>query len=355
MNSIKAHQYNIVSGEGVYEHLAQHLNEQKYSKLFFLTDVNCNEHCMPYFLNNLPIQAKFEIIEIEPGEENKILETAQSVIQAMLEIGADRKSAIITLGGGVITDLGGFIASIYMRGIDCYNIPTTLLSMVDASVGGKTGVDCDGIKNCIGTFSMPKMVVIDPAYLESLPVEQLRSGYGEMIKHGLIKDKVYFDYLKDISKVDLGDLQALILHSVGIKNEVVLQDPKEADVRKILNYGHTVGHAIESYYLSQENKTSLLHGEAIAIGMVIEAYISNQLTGLSKGDMQQIKDCVFSIYGQVDIQEQEVAQIMQWLKFDKKNIQGVVRCVLLTKIGEAVWDIEVSNELIVKGFEYYMA
>ena len=354
MERIQAQGYDIVFGNASYNYLGETLNQNKYSKLFILCDTNTNEYCMPHFLAHLPVEIEFEIIEIEPGEENKVLQTAEGVIASMLDLGADRKSAIITVGGGVITDLGGFVASIYMRGIDCYNVPTTLLSMVDASVGGKTGVDCNGIKNCIGTFSMPKMVVVDVSYLETLPTDQIKSGYAEMLKHGLIYDKAYYDYLKDIANIDLSDLSTLVMHSVNIKNQVVSQDPKEAGLRKILNFGHTIGHAIESYYLSQEDKETLLHGEAIAIGMIIEAYLSCELSGLSQGEFQDIKQNIKGIFGQVDMDKNDIKNILEWLKFDKKNSHGNVRCVLLEQIGQPVYDVVVDKELITKGFDAYL-
>ncbi|WP_010254614.1 3-dehydroquinate synthase [Myroides injenensis] len=344
----------ILFGQDAYIALGQKLNEKQYSKLFIITDSNCNELCIPYFLSNLPTEIPFEIIEIEAGEEYKTLQTAEGVIQAMLDLGGDRKSVIVTVGGGVVTDLGGFVASIFMRGIDCYNVPTTLLAMVDASVGGKTGVDSAGIKNCIGTFSMPKIVVIDVNYLETLPVNQLKSGYAEMLKHGLIFDKKYFDHLKDIANVDFADIETLVMHSVIIKNEVVDNDPKEKGLRKILNFGHTVGHAIESYFLLSDKKEAILHGEAIAAGMVIEAYLSKELLGLSTKDYNEVKACVFNIYDRLDFDQSDISDILEWLKFDKKNENGVIKCVLLKEIGEATYDIVIDKVLIAKAFEEYL-
>ena len=353
MDIIKADNYDIAIGIEGYSFLGKHINEKNYTKLFILCDSNSNEYCMGHFLAHLPVEVEFEIIEIEPGEENKVLETAQGVIQSMLELGGDRNSAMITLGGGVITDIGGFIASIYMRGIDCYNIPTTLLSMVDASVGGKTGVDCDGIKNCIGTFSNPKMVVVDVTYLETLPGVQIRSGYAEMLKHGLILDPQYYDFLKDSGNIDMSLLQPLVFRSIEIKTEVVLEDPTEKGLRKVLNFGHTVGHAIESYFLSNEQKPTLLHGEAIAIGMIIEAYLSKELLQLPEEDYLDIKRYLEKIFGKVEITPEDVDNILEWLKFDKKNSHGKIRCVLLAHLGDPFFDVEVGKDLIVKGFEAY--
>ncbi|MTG97460.1 3-dehydroquinate synthase [Myroides albus] len=354
MENIKTEHYDILFGQEAYGQLGTYLNNNGYSKLFILTDSNCYEHCLPYFLSNLPTEVPFEIIEVEPGEENKVLDTCAGVIQTMLELAGDRKSILITVGGGVITDMGGFIASVFMRGIDFINIPTSLLAMVDASVGGKTGVDLNGIKNCIGVFAMPKMLIIDVNYLETLEARQIKAGYAEMLKHGLIFDANYYNYLKDIANVDFGDLQALIHHSVVIKNTVVTQDPKEQGLRKILNFGHTVGHAVESYFLTNESKQTLLHGEAVALGMVVEAFISKELAQLYEQDYLNIKHAIQSIYGVVDLSEDDILNSLEWLKFDKKNYSGNIRCVLLNKIGESVYDIEVSKELIISGLNSYL-
>lgn len=354
MENITTENYDILFGQEAYEQLGSYLNSNGYSKLFILTDSNCYEHCLPYFLSNLPTEVPFEIIEVEAGEENKVLETCAGVIQTMLELGGDRKSMIVTVGGGVITDMGGFIASVFMRGIDFINIPTSLLAMVDASVGGKTGVDLNGIKNCIGSFVMPKMLIIDVNYLETLEARQIKAGYAEMLKHGLIFDDKYYTYLKDIANVDFNDLETLIHHSVMIKNNVVTQDPKEHGLRKILNFGHTIGHAVESYFLMHTEKETLLHGEAVALGMVAEAYVSMELAALTEAEYLDIKETIHTIYGVVQMTEEDIVGALEWLKFDKKNYNGSIRCVLLNKIGASVYDIEVNKELIVKGLEAYM-
>ncbi|MEC4114586.1 3-dehydroquinate synthase [Myroides pelagicus] len=350
MEIIQAQGYDVAFGNEAHQYLGELLNQQQYSKLIILTDTNCNELCMPYFLANLPTTVPFEIIEIEPGEEHKNLQTVESVIQAMLELGADRKSAILTVGGGVITDLGGFVASVYMRGIDCYNTPTTLLSMVDASVGGKTGVDLGSVKNCVGTFSMPKLVIVDVAYLDTLEAAQLKSGYAEMLKHGLICDKDYYMHLRDIRAIDFADLETFIMHSVAIKNAVVSQDPKEGGLRKILNFGHTIGHAIESYHLSESEKETLLHGEAIAIGMVLEAYLSMITGRLSQESFELIKTDLMSVYTMPEFTDKDIENILEWLKFDKKNEAGEIKCVFLEEIGGASFDNLIDKNLIFRAF-----
>ena len=354
MIKVETPDYPIYFGVESYAILGAYLNEKQYSKLLILTDSTCNELCLPHFLAHLPTTIPFEIVEIEVGETAKNLATCEGVWEAMLDLGFDRHSAVVTVGGGVVSDLGGFVASLYMRGIDCFVIPTTLLAMVDASVGGKTGIDLQGVKNSIGTFSMPKMIVIDTLYLETLDPRELKSGYAEMLKHGLIYDQSYFDHLKDISQVDFADIETLIYHSVVIKNQIVQEDPKEQGKRKILNFGHTLGHAVESYYLTNPKKVRMLHGEAIAIGMIIEAFLSTVILGLKSEDYKEIKESIQYIYGKQLFSPTDVEEILSWLKFDKKNRAGEIRLVLLSAIGEASYDLSVSKDLILKGFEDYL-
>lgn len=353
MKKIITADYEVLFGLEAYDVLGAYLNNNQYSKLFILTDSIVNECCMPHFLAHLPTEVPFEIIEVESGEAHKNLETCYSVWQVLTELGADRKSILLTLGGGVVTDLGGFIASVYKRGIDCINIPTTLLGMVDASIGGKTGIDFDGIKNQIGTFSMPKMVVIDTSFLETLEGRQLRSGYAEMLKHGLIYNKAYWELLKDSAQLSFDDFDDLIFHSVYVKNEVVSQDLKEQGIRKTLNFGHTLGHAIESYFLTASDQEPLLHGEAIAIGMILESYISFQQGGLTNEEYQDIKTAILSIFPRVSLSKEAFTDVLQWLKHDKKNLNGRILFVLLQGIGQAVVDQEVAMELIYRAFEDY--
>lgn len=354
MNIIEAKHYNVVFGLDAYNVLGEYLNEKAYTNIIILTDVNCNEVCMPHFLAHLPTNVPFEIIEIEAGEEHKNLETCSGVLETMAELGADRNSVVVTLGGGVVSDLGGFVASVYMRGIDSIYVPTTLLAMVDASVGGKTGVDLGGIKNIIGTFTLPKMVVIDETYLQTLSGRQLKAGYAEMLKHGLIYDQSYFRHLKDISNIDFSDIEMIIYHSVYIKNEIVLADPKEKGQRQILNFGHTIGHAVESYFLKEKPNETVLHGEAVALGMLVEAFISMQLAGLTQEEFDEISSGIDAIFERIKLTEPELLNVLEWMKFDKKNVGGEIRMVLLPSLGQAVYGINVDKQLIINAFMQYM-
>ena len=292
-------------------------------------------------------------MEMPNGEDHKTIDICTGVWEALSEYNADRKSILINLGGGVVTDLGGFVASTYMRGITYINIPTSLLAMVDASVGGKTGVDLGALKNQIGVINEGEMVGIDTSFLDTLPQNEMVSGFAEMLKHGLIYDKNYWNTLTHLEKLDLSDLDQLIYDSVVIKNKVVTEDPTEQGLRKILNFGHTLGHAIESYFLENADKTPLLHGEAIAIGMLLEAYISTKVCGLSNAELDIINDGILKTFSKVEITDNDQKIIIDLLQYDKKNSHGVVKFVLLEAIGKPKIDCVVRNELILEAFNYY--
>tara|TARA_Y100000385_G_scaffold280409_1_gene331554 strand:- start:20752 stop:21819 length:1068 start_codon:yes stop_codon:yes gene_type:complete len=353
MKSIESGSYSIHFNAQCYSALNSLLDCSNFSKIFILVDSNIHECCLPYFLSQISSAENFEIIEIEAGEQHKTLETCTQVWHALSELGADRKSLLINLGGGVVTDLGGFVASAFKRGIQFVNVPTSLLAMVDASVGGKTGVDLGSLKNQVGVISFSEMVLIDPTFLKTLPKTEMRSGMAEMLKHGLIKDADYWERLSNLSMLKLEDLEHLIQESVIIKNEVVKRDPTEQGERKQLNFGHTLGHAIESYCLASEHKTTLLHGEAIAAGMIMEAYLSSQICGLSVSDLLQIKTTFTAIYGSVEFDEKDKSSIIELLKYDKKNSHGQVKYALLEAIGKSVVDIVVSEKMLYKAFDYY--
>ena len=217
MQSILANNYSVYFNEFAYEALDEFLSENNYSSLFILVDTLSNENCLNHFIQFLSTDLKIEIIEFENGEANKNIETCVEIWTVLTEYGADRKSLILNLGGGVVTDLGGFVASTYKRGIDFINIPTTLLAMVDASIGGKNGVDLGNLKNQIGVINTPKMVLIDTIFLDTMPLNEMKSGLAEMIKHGLIADKIYFEKFLNLSSMDNSVLDALIHESVRFR------------------------------------------------------------------------------------------------------------------------------------------
>lgn len=347
--------YQVVFGIKGYDCLNKLITEKTYSKVFILTDNQVNECCLPYFLQQFVVDIPFEIIEIETGEEQKNIETCLQLWNILAEFEADRKALVLNIGGGVITDLGGFVAATYKRGIDFVNIPTSLLAMVDASVGGKNGVNLASLKNMVGTFTQPQLVIVDVLFLETLPANQMRSGLAEMFKHGVIADVSYWNQLKNLSELTTDDLEVLIFHSVSIKNEIVLQDPEEKNVRKLLNFGHTLGHVIESYCLENSHIPTLLHGEAIAVGMILEAYISYKKGLLTKNLYTEIKETLNLMYKPIVFNENDIEICSSLLIHDKKNENGKTRFTLLEDIGKGIIDQTVESHFIKEAFGDYMS
>ena len=353
MQTITANNYSVYFDSRGYETLAEMLKPSHYSKIFILVDENTSQYCLPHLLNNLATEIEIEIIELEVGEIHKNIATCTEVWGALSDLGGDRKSILINLGGGVISDLGGFVACTFKRGIDFINIPTTLLSMVDASIGGKNGVDLGNLKNQIGIIREPKAVIVDTQFLSTLPQNEMRSGLAEMLKHGLIFDRKYWDKFKDLKSLNTDNLNELIHQSIEIKNEIVCEDLTENGIRKSLNFGHTLGHAIESYFLENDSKTSLLHGEAIAVGMILESFISREKELLTNEEYQEIKYIINDIFERVEFSQIDIEKIIELLIFDKKNEFGKVQFALLDGIGKIKINQESDNELIYKAFKDY--
>ncbi|MDG1572987.1 3-dehydroquinate synthase [Robiginitalea sp. M366] len=351
MTPIHTPEYDIYFGENGAAALKDHLRQHAYSKVFLLVDSHTEKDCLPRLKVLLPEAAGWPVFSIPAGEPHKHIHTCLEVWKALSAQGADRKSLLINLGGGVVTDLGGFVAATYMRGIPFIHIPTTLLSMVDASVGGKTGVDLEGLKNQVGVIVQPEMVWIESGFLATLPEREVRSGFAEMLKHGLICDAPYWDSLRAL-EAPATDMEQ-IRHSVELKNRVVLEDPNERNVRKILNFGHTLGHAIETYFLGHPSREALLHGEAIAVGMVLEAFLSIAACGLDPATCADIKTTILRIYGQPAILKEDEAPILKLLVHDKKNAGGRVLFTLLENAGVARFDCEVPAESLHQAFQYY--
>ena len=353
MQTIQSNNAKVLFNDSCYPALNELINNNNYSKIFVLVDTNTHEYCLSRLLSFIATDCLIEIIEIPDGEIHKTIETCSGVWETLSDLDGDRKSLLINLGGGVVTDLGGFVASCFKRGIDFVNIPTSLLAMVDASVGGKNGVDLGKLKNQIGVINNPKLVLIDTEYLATLPQNQMRSGLAEMLKHGIIYSKPYWDKMKDLSKLTLSDLDQLIHESVVIKNTIVLEDPTEKGVRKTLNFGHTLGHAIESFYLEEASLPELLHGEAVAIGMILAAYISFKQEKLPEQDLKEITAVIMNSFQKVIIDTSYQDKIIDLMKYDKKNTHGNINFVLITNIGKTTIDRKVANETIFEAFEYY--
>lgn len=334
-----------------FSQLNDFLLEKPFSKIFILTDENVHEYCLPVLLGNLNTDIAFEILEVEPGEEMKNVQTANQLWEILTEMQADRQALVINLGGGVITDMGGFVASTYKRGIRFINIPTTLLSMCDASVGGKTGIDLMHYKNMVGTFSFPEQIFVYPKFLETLPFKELRSGFAEMLKHGLIADKIHWNELTQLSKPDSESLIPYIQTSMDIKQDVVNKDFQEKNIRKTLNFGHTIGHAIESLCLEQGNP--ILHGEAVAAGMICEAYLSYQEGLISEEESDIIIDALKKYYPYLDISDFDDEVILSLLLNDKKNTDRRINFSLLTGIGSCNFDYQCDEKMIRMALKFY--
>ncbi len=349
MEPIKSAGHSIYFESGL-SPLKDILEKNKYSKVFVFADTNTAELCIPVFRSLLDDFEEFDIIETDSGEENKNIDFCIGIWKTLLDFGADRKCLMINLGGGVITDMGGFVASTYKRGIDFINIPTTLLSQVDASVGGKTGIDIDNVKNMVGTFSLPQAVFIENTFLTTLSKREMLSGFAEMIKHGLIVDAAYYEELKTSDYQNI--TPQAIYRSVEIKNEVVTVDPLEKGLRKILNFGHTIGHAVESYSLSKDKKP-LTHGEAIAIGMVCEGFLSAKYCNLTEDELKDLSSYIISIYPKYNIKEKSFEALISLMQSDKKNEEGHILFSLLEKIGHCTFNCKVTDKDILASLDYY--
>lgn len=328
--------------------LQEWLQQKDYSRIAVLVDEQTKKHCYPLIKTALP---KHTLIAIKSGEEQKILGTCQVIWQKLTQGQFDRNSLVINLGGGVIGDMGGFCAATYKRGIDFIQVPTTLLAQVDASVGGKLGVDFEGFKNHIGVFREPAAVIVATQFLQTLSMRELRSGFAEIIKHCLIADAQMWEKIR---KRDLEGQKwdELVPHSIKIKQRVVEQDPTEKGWRKVLNFGHTIGHAVESYFLAQP-KRKLLHGEAIAAGMIAEAYLSVQRNLLPEKQLHAIEEFIYSVYGKATITNEDMEAIAPLALQDKKNQKGKIHCVLLEAVGQPLVDQEISLKDIKEALQFY--
>lgn len=326
--------------------LSEFINNNNFSKVGFLVDENSKKHCLKPLQEYLSFS--YDVITIRDGEENKNLSTCETVWTELIKLKFDRKSLLINLGGGVVSDLGGFVASTYMRGIDFINIPSTLLAQVDASVGGKLGIDLHNLKNLIGVFREPNCVIVDINFLNTLPERELKSGFAEVIKHCLIRDQKMFKNILNVHWKD-NNWEEIVKHSIKIKSEIVHKDLKESGIRKILNFGHTIGHAIETTYLLKNQK--ILHGEAISIGMICESYLSYHFNKINLHDLEMITDYILKIYKLPKLNY--FTAIIENAYLDKKNLSQNIRTCLLDGIGSCEYDFQLDPKLIVKSLEYF--
>jgi len=318
-----------------------------------LTDDNTRQHCLPC-LNKLLDDEKVHVLGIGQGESEKAINTVVEIWNFLQQHGADRESLMINLGGGMLLDIGGFAASTFKRGMKFVNIPTTLLSMVDASVGGKTGINLNDYKNHIGTFSQPEYVLISPVFLRTLDIRQVYSGWAEMLKHGLIRSENHLQKLLNEKPGDIGEetLTGLIYESVEIKNYFVQKDPYESNLRKVLNFGHTMGHAFES--LAFSGQESLFHGEAVANGLICELYLSTEFCHPAVDTIKRITDYIAGNYSPVRITRNDFEDVYRFLLQDKKNKGEQINFTLIQDIGKPLTDQYISRKNIEEALKFYI-
>ena len=340
---------NLNIGPGALSALADYLRRPGLSRVFVLADANTSALCLPRLAPYLP--AGYFLIDVPAGEEYKSLSSCDLIWSCLTEQQADRHALLVNLGGGVVTDLGGFAAATYKRGIDFMQVPTTLLAQVDASMGGKTGIDFKGFKNQLGVFQQSAGVYIDPAFLQTLDPRQLKAGYAEVLKHWLIADAAAFDKNRRLGWLT-DDWTEIIRESVAIKRRIVAEDPFEAGLRKLLNFGHTVGHALESYLFTQPGR-EVLHGEAVAVGLICESWLSVQHGLLEASELDKIETFVLSVFEKVSFVSLEAEVIAEFATQDKKNAGGIINCTFLQGIGRGVYNQAVTLAELAESLRYY--
>jgi 3-dehydroquinate synthase len=331
--------------------LTEAIGEVKHDRLFVLCDETTREACLPVVADFECMQGA-QLITIPAGDTNKGLESVSHVWAELQRMGATRHSLMVNLGGGMVTDLGGFAASTFKRGISFINIPTTLLAMVDASVGGKTGVNFGGLKNEIGVFNNANSVILDTVFLKTLDEENILSGYAEMLKHGLISDEKMLGELLtfDIEKPDLDQLKRMLAESVAVKQRIVTEDPTEQGLRKALNLGHTAGHAFESLALERK---PVLHGYAVAWGLVVELYLCCAKTGFPTDKMRQAVSFIHEHYGKMTITCDDYPRLLELMHHDKKNEGSAINFTLLGGIGDIRINQTASEDDIKEALDFY--
>lgn len=340
----------IVSGN-LERDLVNAIAECEHDKIFILTDQTTHDMCLPKLQNFLCLKGAQSIV-IKAGDTNKTLDSLTEVWTALSQGGATRHSLMINLGGGMVTDLGGFAASTFKRGIDFINIPTTLLAMVDASVGGKTGINFGGLKNEIGVFSDSKFVIINTQFLDTLDHDNICSGYAEMLKHGLISDNKHWAELVgfNLAQPDLAQLQRMVAESIKVKERIVTEDPHEHGIRKALNLGHTVGHALESF--AMKHGRPVLHGYAVAYGMVCELYLSARKTDFPTDKMHQTVRFILDHYGRLPYTCDDYPELLELMRHDKKNTSGIINFTLLGGIGDIRINQTATKEEIEEALDF---
>lgn len=340
---------NLYLGPDSLSNLNAFLKNNKYSRIIVITDENVFKYCYPIISG---IIDEHLYIQIKSGEENKNISSCINVWKELSEQNIDRKAIIINLGGGIICDMGGFIASTYKRGVAFIHIPTSLLAMCDASIGGKLAINFNGLKNYIGVFKTPVATVIYPNFLKTLPEKQIKSGFAEIIKHAVIADKRFFNELSELDELP-GDIEKLISRSVRIKSRIVNLDLFEKGIRKSLNFGHSIGHAIESFYLIENKKNSITHGEAVAAGIIAESYISHRKKFLDEKELNLIVKLIQKYLIKISIDDTHFKEISALIYKDKKNEGSCMLFTLIDGIGQFRINEKVSDDEISDALKFY--
>ena len=342
----------VVISENLERDIVSAISECQHDRIFVLTDETTQQLCWPKIKNFKALKDCTPII-IKATDTHKNLDTLSQVWQALSNGGATRHSLMINLGGGMVTDLGGFAESTFKRGIDFINIPTTLLAMVDASVGGKTGINFGGLKNEIGVFSDSRFVIINTQFLDTLDHDNICSGYAEMLKHGLISDERTWAELVtfDLDTPDLSKLQRMVADSIKVKERIVETDPHEHGIRKALNLGHTMGHAFESF--AMRRGTPILHGYAVAYGLISELYMSARKTAFPTDRMHQTVRFIRENYGTLNITCDDYPTLIELMHHDKKNTSGIINFTLLGNVGDIRINQTANEEEIKEALDFF--
>ncbi len=353
MEEQQAGEHTVYLGECALSRLETLLtDQQRPARAFILGDERTLELCLDELLAHVPVLGNALTIEVRSGEKSKDITVCRALWTHLAEHAADRDTWLICLGGGVVTDLGGFVAATYMRGIRCVHVPTTLMGMVDAAIGGKTAIDMAGVKNLVGLFAPPVGTFVHTGFLRTLGKRELLNGVAEMIKHGLVRDAAHWHAVRRAPLHDLRALPALIARSAAIKAAVVTEDPRESGPRKLLNFGHTIGHALEAFALEGAQRP-LLHGEAVAIGMICESWLSWRLGHLDREKMDAIQEHLLGLYPPFLLTPTDHHRVIELMRNDKKNREGGFRFTLLSDIGQALIDIPVTAAQAADALDHY--
>lgn len=354
MRVLRAETYPILIGDDTFDEFLSYLRspEVRDSKILVLVDENTRKFCLPVLFERLDLLREYTVIELPCGEDRKDLMTCNELWQNLIRLKADKNTILINLGGGVLTDLAGFVAATYKRGIRFINVPTTLVGQIDASIGGKVGVNLMELKNQVGVFANPDAVYIIPLFLKTLPPKEMQSGFAEIIKYALIMDQRFWDSIRHLGFHQIADWEELIQRSAGIKNSIVKNDPYDRRLRKRLNFGHTIGHAFETLALLQKDR-SMSHGIAIAMGMICETFLSSKVKGLQWEVMEEIASFILKNFPYYPISEEDLGIMLGIIQHDKKNRGDLINFTLIPSLGHAIIDQWCTETDVLQSLHFY--